>query len=100
MCGYSHKHDQPCYCADIPTGSFPRRWSVRTPEDLGRAVAGVRAARGLTQEELAGQVGVERTYLARLEAGATVLLLDRALRILRRLGATVTITLPADDGEG
>jgi hypothetical protein len=25
-----------------------------------------------------------------------VLLLDRALRVLRRLGATVTVTLPAD----
>lgn len=58
----------------------------------------MRSARGLTQEDLAHQVGVERTYLARLEAGATVLLLDRALRILRRLGATVTITLPEDDG--
>lgn len=57
----------------------------------------MRAARGLTQQELARDAGVERTYLARLEAGATVLLLDRALRILRRLGATVTITLPADD---
>lgn len=70
---------------------------MRSPEDLGRAVAGVRAARGMTQGEVAEQVGLERTYLARLEAGASVLLIDRALRVLRRLGATVTVTLPVDD---
>lgn len=69
------------------------RWIVRRGGDLGRAVAGVRAARGLTQAEVAEVAGVERTYLARLEAGATVVLLDRALRVLRRLGATVTVQL-------
>jgi transcriptional regulator with XRE-family HTH domain len=51
----------------------------------------------LTQAELAEQVAVDRSYLARLEAGATALLLDRSLRILRRLGATITVTLPRDD---
>lgn len=82
-------------------GSGPtHRWSVRSPADLGRAVAGVRYERKLTQEELAAELGIERSYLARLEAGASTLLLERALRALRRLGATVTVTLPEDDGEG
>lgn len=75
-----------------------RRWSVRSPADLGRAVAGVRAERELTQEQLAAEIGIDRTYLARLESGASTLLLERALRALRRLGATVTVSLPADDG--
>lgn len=47
----------------------------------------------MTQTEVAGATGIDRTYLARLETGATVVLLDRALRILRRLGASVTIHL-------
>lgn len=80
----------------MPTSTERYVWSIHTSSDLGRAVAGVRAARDLTQAQLAEQTGVERTYLARLEAGASVLLLDRALRILRRLGATVTVTLPVD----
>lgn len=77
--------------------SGTRRWSVRSPADLGRAVAGVRGEWGMTQEQLAAELGIERTYLAKLEAGASTLLVERALRALRRLGATVTVTLPKDD---
>ncbi|HEV7771046.1 MAG TPA: helix-turn-helix transcriptional regulator [Solirubrobacterales bacterium] len=81
-------------------GSPSRHWAIRSPADLGRAIAGVRAERELTQEGLAEQVGVDRSYLARLEAGGTTLALERALRALRRMGATVTVTLPDDDGPG
>jgi predicted transcriptional regulator len=54
----------------------------------------------VTQEGLAAEAGIGRSYLARLEAGATTLALERALRALRRMGATVTVTvtLPGDDG--
>jgi len=76
----------------------PESWEIRSAADLSRALAGVRAARELTQSELAEQIGVERTYLARLEAGASPLVLERALRALRRMGATVTVTLPGHDG--
>ena len=72
----------------------PRRWTVRAGTDLGRAVAGVRAEHGLTQQELATIAGLDRTYLARLEAGASVQFIERALRALRRMGAEVTVTLP------
>lgn len=80
----------------MPTRT-PRRWTVRSPEDLGRAIAGVRAARGLTQEELAKAISVNRSYLATLEAGSDALILERALRALRRMGATITVALPDDD---
>jgi transcriptional regulator with XRE-family HTH domain len=49
---------------------------------------------GLTQVQLAEQSGVERTYLAKLEAGMSTLLLDRSLRLLRRLGAHLVVELP------
>jgi transcriptional regulator with XRE-family HTH domain len=75
-----------------------RSWTVRSADDLGRAIAGVRAERGLTQAQLADQTGLDRTYLARLEAGATALVLERALRALRRMGATVTVELEDPDG--
>lgn len=80
-------------------GRVVERWEVRAPADLGRAVAGVRGERALTQEQLAADLGVDRTYLARLEAGASTLLLERALRALRRMGATVTVSLPKHNGE-
>jgi transcriptional regulator with XRE-family HTH domain len=83
------------------------RWLVRSGRDLGTAVAELRQARGLTQEQLARQLGIDRTYLARLENGLSVQLLERALLLLRRLGAEVVIVSPdeltndatADDGE-
>jgi len=77
-------------------------WTVHNPADLGRAIAGVRSARDLTQTALAEQIDIDRGYLARLEAGASQLVLERALRALRRMGATVTVTLERrdDDGEG
>lgn len=69
-----------------------RRWIVRSPADLGRTIAGVRAARGTTQAELAAELGVDRSYLARLEAGASTLALERTLRALRHMGATVSVS--------
>lgn len=73
-------------------------WSVRSGADIGRAVADVRATRGLTQLSLAQQSGISRGYLAQIESGKTVSLLEHELRILRRLGAAVTITIERDDG--
>jgi transcriptional regulator with XRE-family HTH domain len=73
------------------------QWTIRSTADLGRAIAGARSANGLTQQQLAEEAAVDRSYLARLEAGASKLVLERALRLLRRLDATVTVTLPQDD---
>ena len=54
----------------------------------------------LTQSQLADQSGVERTYLAKLEAGLSTLLLDRSLRLLRRLGARLVVELPDRPADG
>ncbi|WP_230208866.1 helix-turn-helix transcriptional regulator [Nostocoides sp. HKS02] len=70
-----------------------RQMLVRSGADLGAAVAEARRLRGQTQDQLAAAAGVERSYLAKLEAGASVLLLDRALKLLRRLGAEVVVQL-------
>jgi transcriptional regulator with XRE-family HTH domain len=75
------------------------RWIVRSAEDFGRAVAGVRAERHLTQEALAAETGIARSYIARLESGMATLVLERLLRMLRRMGATVTVSLDDDDGD-
>lgn len=80
-------------------GAPARSWAIHNPADIGRAIAGVRAERGLTQAGLANQIGVDRGYLARLEAGASQLVLERSLRALRRMGATVTVSLPGKDGK-
>lgn len=69
-----------------------RSWQIRSAADFGRAIADLRSRRGLTQDQLARQAGMSRNYLAQLETGLTVVMLDRVLRLLRRLGAEVTVT--------
>lgn len=54
--------------------------------------------RGLTQAELSEITGLHRSYLAKIESGASVVLLDRLFRVLRRLGVEVTVTLPEPTG--
>lgn len=67
---------------------------IRSARDLGAVVAEARQLRGWTQMDLAENTGLERSYLARIETGASVILLDRVFRLLRRLGVEVTVTLP------
>lgn len=81
----------------MPTSKKAITWTVRSPEDLGRAISGVRSRNGLTQADLASELGVDRQYLVRMEGGKNTLILERALRALNRMGAQVTVTLPEDD---
>lgn len=74
------------------------RFAVRSADDVGRAIAEIRRRRSLTQAELADLSGMSRESLAQFEIGRSGGALDRMLRLLRRLGATVTITMD-DDGQ-
>ena len=75
-------------------------WRIRTPDDLGRAIAGARRERGLSQGALAEELGFKRSYLSELETGGeATIALDRSLRALRRLGAELTVTLPSSHGD-
>ena len=71
-----------------------RTFKVRTGRDLGRAIREARLASALTQEQLAQQTGLDRSYLAKMESGLTVVLLDRIMRVFRQLGADVVVTIP------
>lgn len=74
------------------------RYVVRTPEDLGRAIAEIRKLQHLTQAQLAEQGAMSRDSLAHLERGRQGRSIELLLRLLRRLGATVTITVGDHDG--
>lgn len=83
----------------MTTQEPPQTWAIRSTDDFGRTIADLRVQRGLTQEELARHSGISRNYLAQLETGLTVAMVDRVLRLLRRLDAEVTVSVraPADD---
>jgi transcriptional regulator with XRE-family HTH domain len=77
----------------------PRRtWVLNSAKDFGKTLAGVRRARGLTQQQLAELTGMNRTYLTRLETKSDTVELQRLVLALRRLGAEITVTLPEGPG--
>jgi transcriptional regulator with XRE-family HTH domain len=68
-----------------------QRWVVRNGSDLGEAIGEIRSSRGLTQAELSEQLGVSRTWLAKLERGRTTNMVDLLVRLLRNMGATILV---------
>ena len=74
-------------------------WAVvRSPEDLGAYLARLRSAHGLTQDELAEQLGISRRYIYEIEAGKPNLYARRLFEVINLLGATVTVAYRNPDG--
>lgn len=76
-----------------------RTYRVRSGADLGRVARDARSERGLTQQQVVDQLGlgIDRSRLARIEAGEGFQSLDRALSVLRRLGVEVIATVPISE---
>jgi ribosome-binding protein aMBF1 (putative translation factor) len=68
--------------------------AIRKGSDLGRAIAELRRRRGMDQADLAARTGLTADYLSKIESGRTSSILEHELRVLRRLGATITIEVP------
>jgi transcriptional regulator with XRE-family HTH domain len=79
-----------------------RRFVVRAPEDLGRTIGEARRERRLTQAELAQAANLDRTYLARMEAGQSTLHIERTLRLFQELGLSIEaeMSVEADPSVG
>jgi transcriptional regulator with XRE-family HTH domain len=58
-------------------------------KDVGRRVRRIRTERGISQEQLAGALGVHRTYLGGVERGERNLTLRSVERLAGRLGVDV-----------
>lgn len=67
---------------------------------MGAALRALREARGMTQSQLAMAAGISRPTVINLERGHGQA--DNLIRLLKLLGATITVALPAraeDEGE-
>jgi transcriptional regulator with XRE-family HTH domain len=64
--------------------------SVRTVDKLAEAIRTARKRNGLTQQELADLVAVDREYLNRLERGVETLYFERLDKVLDALGLSLT----------
>ena len=61
------------------------------PQSLGRSIREFRLRCHLSQQALAEQVGIHRSYLSELESGATTEALERIVRTLSALNLEIVI---------
>ena len=87
---------QICYrsiASSAPSWYCYRSVAMRAPTatDFGRALRARRAALRLTQEDLAGVIGVNRRVVSELERGKGTVRLEIALEAARALGMDVDL---------
>lgn len=59
---------------------------LRSPADFGLAVQQARLARGLSQSQLAAELGVSQSTISEIESGKATIYLRRLLSIARTTG--------------
>ena len=70
--------------------------SIRSPQQLGRALRAARKQLGLTQPQLALAAGVGVRFIVDLEAGKPTVRLENVLRVVDALGGEIHLSgLPA-----
>ena len=74
------------------------RSRTSNPSELGRALARARQAAGLTQEAMAAELGIHRSYLARMECGLATEQIKRMFGLLRFLDLELAIVEREDPG--
>ena len=70
---------------------------MNAPRDIGTRIRAIRRERGLTQDELADQVGVSRSAVAQWETGRTGQVTGNLSRIAGVLGVNVEYLMVGDD---
>jgi transcriptional regulator with XRE-family HTH domain len=71
--------------------STDEQFMVYNAEGLGQAVRHFRERAGLTQSQLAARLGLQRSYLAGLEAGQMTEQTRRIVDLLKELGARIVV---------
>ena len=72
---------------------------VSSRESLGRMLQQARLVAGLTQRELATQLGTTQKYIWELEAGKPSILMDRLFAAMEATGMELTATISVPDGD-
>jgi len=65
---------------------------LRAPVDFGHALQQARAARGISQMDLAKELGIPQSTVSAMESGKSTIYLRRLLAIARATGIDFTAT--------
>jgi transcriptional regulator with XRE-family HTH domain len=68
--------------------------NVTNPQDLGRLLQQARLSRGLSQQQVADELGISQGYVSELESGKSSLALTRIFEIMRLTGMTLRAEIP------
>lgn len=67
-------------------------WSrTRSPDDIGAFLREARRRAGLSQDELADELDIDRRVLQRIESGESTLYIRRVFSLLDRLGVDMEL---------
>lgn len=69
----------------------PTLYTVRTPRQLGPLLRARRRQRGLTQADVAAQLGVSRQAVSELESKAESATFERLMKLCAVLGLDITL---------
>lgn len=72
---------------------------VKTPEQLGQLIRGVRKAQGLRQDDAAGSLGVSENFLGKVERGSDAVQWGKLLAVMQGLGLRLHVDVPGDVAE-
>jgi len=67
---------------------------------LGTMIKKTRRERGLSQEQLGSLIGVQKSWVSRLENNTTNVSIDTLIRIFSALNATINFSVSLDSGLG
>ena len=73
------------------SNSLEQPFRIYTAASIGPAIRQYRREAGLTQAELAARVGIDQSYLSRLEQGQETEQLRRIITILKQLGVRASL---------
>lgn len=73
---------------------------LRSPADFGLAIQQARLSRGLTQSELADELGITQSAVSEIEAGKSTIYLRRLLSLARATGLEFSATWEDDHAVG
>ena len=68
----------------------PIQTNIRSSRDLGQLIAAARRQRGLSQRQVAGDLGATQAWISRVEKGQQRAGVGQVLRLMTHLGITLT----------
>lgn len=70
---------------------------LRSPGDVGLAIQQARLARGMSQSELAAELGITQSAVSEIEGGKSTIYLRRVLALARATGLELSASWESDD---